>query len=119
MPTGEPEGWQNPDNAGGGDTTTTPVVETPQLYTPTGDQFYQGMFTANDLLFRDGEAVDSTFYNNLRKNILASLAQTAADNGRTQNTAEEIALAQGGNNSYSATSLFDPTIAGLARQMGL
>ena len=123
VPTGQPDGWQNPNNAGGGDTTTgggeNPVVETPQLYTPTGDQFFQGMFTANDMLFRDGGDVDSTFYGNLRKNILASLAQTASDNGRTQNTAEEIALAQGGNNSYSATSLFSPTIAGLYRQMGL
>lgn len=120
VPTGEPEGWQNPDaTTEGGDTTTTPPVETPKLYTPTGDQFFQGMFTANDMLFRDGGDVSSEFYGNLRKNILASLAQTAADNGRTQNTAEEIALAQGGNNSYSATSLFDPTIAGLARQMGL
>ena len=123
VPTGEPDGWVDPNatttTTEGGGTTTTPAVETPQLYTPTGDQFFQGMFTANDMLFRDGEAVDSDFYNGLRKSILDSLAKTATDNGRTQNTAEEIALAQGGNNSYSAYSLFDPTIAGLVRQMGI
>ena len=123
MPSGAPAGWQDP-NATSTTTTATTTDTTveptpPQLYTPSGDQFFQGMFTANDMLFRDGDTIDSDFYGGLRRNILAGLAQTAADNGRTQNTAEEIALAQGGNNSYSASGLFDPTIAGIAAQLRL
>ena len=122
QPSGAPEGWTNPnlqpnpDTTGGDETTETPAG--PNLYTPRGDQFYQGMFTANDMLFRDGGTIDSSFYNNLRQNVLAGLAQTAADNGRTQNTAEEIALAQG-NGGYSASGLFDPSVAGLYRSLGI
>lgn len=117
MPNGPPAGWVDP-NAGD-TTTTTETAPEPTLYTPTKDQFFQGMFSANDLMFRDGGAVSSTYYDNLRQGILDSLAQTALDNGRTQNTAEEIALAQGGYNGYSASGLFDPTIAGTAQALGL
>lgn len=117
MPNGQPAGWTDP-NAGNTTTPTEPPPE-PKLYSPTKDQFFQGMFSANDLMFRDGGTVSSTYYDNLRQGILDSLAQTALDNGRTQNTAEEIALAQGGYNGYSATGLFDPAIAGTAQALGL
>jgi hypothetical protein len=112
-----PAGWENPN------LTPAPVdpdpVEEEKLYTPSGNQFYQGMFTANDMLFRNGETISSGFYNNLRDQILASLAQTAADNGRTQNTAEEIALAQGGYNGYSASGMLSPSASATARSLGL
>ena len=56
--------------------------------------FYQGMFTANDLLKRDGGEVSSPFYDNARQQVLQSLTDQAQANGRTQNTLEEIQLAQ-------------------------
>jgi hypothetical protein len=134
MPTGEPANWVNPDtegngggggngngggdgNGGGGNGNGGGEPPEEKLYTPNGSQFFQGMFTANDMLFRNGGTIDSEFYNGLRRNILASLAQTAADNGRTQNTAEEIALAQG-KGGYSASGLFDPNVAGFASALG-
>lgn len=116
QPSGAPEGWANPNAVQNPETTETTAE--PKLYTPTADQFFQGMFTANDMLFRDGGTINSNFYNDLRQNVLAGLAQTATDNGRTQNTAEEIALAQGGGN-YSASGLFDPSMAGFRQGLGI
>jgi hypothetical protein len=115
-----PPGWVNPNaTTAPVEPVDPPVVEEPKLFTPDGSQFYQGMFTANDMLFRDGKTVDSGFYNGLRQNILASLAQTAADNGRTQNTAEEIAIAQGNYNGYSANGMLSPSVSNTARSLGL
>jgi hypothetical protein len=114
-----PPGWVNPNATTAPVEPVDPVVEEPTLYTPDGSQFYQGMFTANDMLFRDGGTIDSSFYNGLRANILAGLAQTAADNGRTQNTAEEIALAQGNYNGYSASGMLSPSVSNTARSLGL
>ena len=126
MPTGQPPGWTDPnggdDNGGsngGGDDGGGDSGDSQQLYTPDSSMFYRGMFTAQDLLNANGGAVQSNFYDNARQQILNSLAQQAADNGRTQNTADEIAVAQGNAPRYSASGLFNPDYASLLANMGL
>lgn len=125
MPGSQPPGWTDPNGGdgqggdgqggdgqgGGGD------APPPQLYTPDGSMFYRGMFTAQDLLNSNGGAVQSDYYNSARQKILDSLAQQAADNGRTQNTAQEIAVAQGNTPTYSANGLFNPDYASLLANM--
>lgn len=92
----------------------------PELFTPDASMFYQGMFTAGDLLNRDGGDISSTFYSNARQDVLNSLAAQASAAGRTQNTAQEIAMAQGMTMpTFSAGGLFNPNNQALLRSMGL
>ena len=95
---------------------TNPNSE-PPLYTPTADQFYGGLFTAFDLLNRDGGEIKSPFYDNARQRVLDSLAAQATAAGRTQNTAEEIAMAQRSAPSISAGGLFDFNNFALANEL--
>jgi hypothetical protein len=129
MPTSPPQGTNtngtntdgtNTDgtNTGGTDTNNT-TPEPPPLFTPDGSMFFQGLFNASDLLYRDGNTVTSPYYNNARQNILDQLALQAASNGRTQNTAEEIQMAQNQTPSLSATGLFNPDYYALLKGMGI
>ena len=72
-PVGEPAGWTDPslggDNNGGSDNGVNPPNSS--LFTATPDMFYQGMFTAGDMLRRDGGAITSPFYDNARQQALA------------------------------------------------
>jgi hypothetical protein len=100
-------------------TTTTPVVEPPPLFTPDKSMFYQGLYTAADLLRRDGGEINSPFYNNARQQVLDSLAAQATAAGRTQNTAEEIAMARGSTPTLTASGLFDPNFYNLVDELGI
>jgi len=80
--------------------------------------FFRGMFTANDMLSRDGGPLTSTFYDNARQEIIDSLAAQATANGRTQNTAQEIQMAQGYTPTYSAGGLFNSSNADIMRSIG-
>ena len=113
-------GSSTPDNTGGGVNPSTDAGGStpPSLYTPDASMFYQGMFTAQDLLRRDGGEITSPFYDNARQAVLESLAQQAANNGRTQNTAEEIQMAQGYRPTFSSGGLFDLSNANLMRDIG-
>lgn len=116
-------GSSTPDNTGGGvnppnNTDGGASTPPPSLYTPDASMFYQGMFTAQDLLGRDGGEITSTFYDNARQSVLDALAQQAANNGRTQNTAEEIQMAQGYRPTFSSGGLFDLSNANLMRNIG-
>ena len=104
-------------NTGGG-TTNTGGGAAPQpqgLFTPDASMFFKGMYTAGDLLRRDGGPVQSEYYNNARQEVLESLRQTALANGRTQNTQAEIQAAQSGTVPYSAGGLFDPATLMISR----
>ena len=80
--------------------------------------FYQGLYTAADLLRRDGGEINSPFYNNARQQVLDSLAAQATAAGRTQNTAEEIAMARGSTPTLTAAGLFDPNFLNLVDELG-
>jgi hypothetical protein len=58
------------------------------------------------MLNRNGGEIKSPFYESAREKVLKSLADKAAADGRTQNTAEEIALAQKTSPSLPANGLF-------------
>ena len=98
---------------------TNPEPPPPSLFTPDGSMFFQGLFNASDLLYRDGNTVTSPYYNNARQDILDQLSVQAAANGRTQNTAEEIQMAQNQTPSLSATGLFNPDYFTLLKGMGV
>ena len=134
QPSGPPVGWVDPNstnntnnntntnNTNNTNSNTTPNPEPepepePPLYTPTADQFYGGLFTAFDLLNRDGGEIKSPFYDNARQRVLDSLAAQATAAGRTQNTAEEIAMAQQSAPSISASGLFDFNNFALANEL--
>lgn len=108
----------NNGNTNNTNSNTTPNPEPePPLYTPTADQFYGGLFTAFDLLNRDGGEIKSPFYKSAREKVLQSLADQAASQGRTQNTAEEIAMAQRSAPSLSASGLFGPNAYALSSEL--
>ena len=100
-------------------TPTTPTPEPPELFTPDKSMFYQGLYTASDLLRRDGGEINSPFYNNARQQVLDSLAAQATAAGRTQNTAEEIAMARGSTPTLTASGLFDPNFYNLVDELGI
>ena len=109
-PVGEPAGWTDPslggDNNGGSDNGVNPPDS--------------GLFTAGDMLRRDGGPITSPFYDNARQQALASLQEMALANGRTQNTAEEIGMFTGANRpTFSADGLFDPTSFNLMRGLNI
>jgi hypothetical protein len=120
QPIGPPAGWVDPNApvdpvvpdtpADPAPPVVTPEPEPepppPPLYTPRADQFYGGLFTAFDMLNRDGGEINSPFYESAREKVLKSLADQAAADGRTQNTAEEIAMAQRTAPSLPASGLF-------------
>lgn len=110
-PSGPPAGWTDPN--------AEPEPEPETLYTPDESMFFNGMFTARDILGRDGGEVQSSFYNTARQNILDKLAIQAADDGRTQNTAEEIKQYQNNVPGFNASGLFSPDYAALLKTMGI
>lgn len=97
----------------GGDNTVQPQG----LFTPDASMFFKGMYTAGDLLRRDGGTVQSPYYENARQEVLESLKRTALANGRTQNTQAEIQAAQSGTVPYSAGGLFDPATLMISRNL--
>ena len=115
QPSGPPAGWTNPNTP----TQPEPEPEPETLYTPDESMFFNGMFTAKDILGRDGGEIVSPYYNNARQNVLDKLAIQAADDGRTQNTAEEIRQYQNNVPGFSASGLFSPDYAALLKGMGL
>lgn len=114
-PTGPPAGWTDPN----GNNNTDPEPEPETLYTPDESMFFNGMFTAQDILGRDGGEIQSPYYSNARQNVLDQLAVQAAENGRTQNTKQEIQVAQQGAPGLTANGLFNPDYLALVRGMGL
>ena len=100
--------------------TTNPTTPTPPtLYTPTDNMFFNGLFTAVDVLGRDGGAINSSFYRDARQKILDDLAAQAAGAGRSQNTAEEIELAQAGaQTGFGFNGMFDPKYSILVKDLG-
>ena len=112
QPSGPPAGWTDPN------TPTEPEPEPETLYTPDESMFFNGMFTARDILGRDGGEIQSPFYNNARQNVLDKLAIQAADDGRTQNTAQEINQYQNSIPGFSASGLFSSDYSALLKQMG-
>ena len=116
---GTNNGGSDPNSNGGSTPDPQPEPEPPPLFTPDGSMFFQGLFNASDVLYRDGGTIQSPYYNNARTNILNQLAEQAAASGRTQNTAEEIRLAQNQTPSLSASGLFNPDYAALLKGMGI
>lgn len=121
MPGNPPSGWVDPNAASttNNNGTNPAAPGSPPLYTPDASMFFSGLFSAADLMNRNGGQITSPFYDNARQQVLNSLAQQAAAAGRTQNTAEEIRTAQNMTPSLSARGLFNPDYAALLKDMGL